>query len=413
MELKKGVNLTVIPTTKFKTISIKVVFKTGLTKDIITSRSLLSRLLERNSKRYPTQSKLQQALSNLYGASFGTGVARSGNIHTLSLNMRIVNDQFLAHEQLTNEAIEFLKSVLFEPNVSDDAFDEKTFLREKVNLKDDIESIYDNKQQYAKQAMLTEYFTDIKQSIPIDGDLSDLESLTAEELYQTYKEMLTQDEIEIIVLGDVEDDAMFDLFKSFSFEPRTPVKQDVFYQNERTEFSRKEEVQDVQQAKLNLAYDTGIYYLSDEFFALQVVNGLFGGFPSSKLFMNVREKESLAYYASSRLDTTRAALYVQTGIDKKEADRVIDLVTVQIDDIVAGNFSDESVEQTKEMLKNGLRQSEDSPGQLINSAYSRKLVGSEITIDQWIEKIDNVTREDIRAVAEKIVLRTIFLLKGE
>lgn len=413
MELTQGVNLTVIPSKKFKTIHIKMTFKRDLTKDIITSRSLLSRLLERNSEEYPTQTDLQQALSNLYGAGFSTTVSRTGNIHTLAFNMRIVNDEYLQEDHLTQGAINFLKSVLLKPNASNGQFDQKTFDREVQNLKDDIESIYDDKQYYAKQAMLKEYFTDPKQSTLLSGTLEDLKTLTSQSLYETYQDMLANDEVDIMVLGDVNEEEITDLFKNFNLEPRQTKDRQVFYQNGSTSLTRKEEVQEVVQAKLNLAYDTGIYYLTEDYFALQVFNGLFGGFPSSKLFTNVREKESLAYYASSNIDATRGALYIRSGIDKKEADRVIDLVGDQLEAIQAGDFSDEVLRQTKEQLKNGLRQSEDSPSRVINGAYTRKLVETDLDIDQWIQKIDGVSRDEVIQVAKNIELKTIFLLKGE
>lgn len=413
MELTKGVNLTLIPSTKFKTIQIKLTFKRKLTKENITTRSLLSRVIERNSEQYPSQTKLEQALSNLYGASFGTSVSRMGNIHTLSLNMRLVNDNYLAEDDLTSRAIEFLKSVLLKPNVKEGQFDQATFDREKINLKDDIESIYDDKQAYAKQAMLKIYLTDPKQSTPVSGDLADLEELTPQKLYEHYLDMLANDEIDIMVLGDVDSDKIETLFSSFEFQPRQTLKEEIFYKNGHVDFIREEEVQTIQQAKLNLAYDTGIYYMAKNYYALQVFNGIFGGFPSSKLFRNVREKESLAYYASSSIDSIRGGLYVRSGIDKNEADRVIDLINEQIEAIKAGDFDDETLVQTKEQLKNGLRQSEDSPSRLINSAYTRKLVGNSQTIDEWIDGIDAVNKKQVIQVANQVNLKTIFLLKGE
>lgn len=413
MELNQGVQLTIIPTSKFKTLAIKIVFKTQLTKEAITTRSLLSRLLERNSEEYPTTNKVEQALSLLYGAGYGTSVSRSGEAHAISFNMSLANERFLSDNTITDNAIEFLKSMIQKPNLSGNAFDAKTFAREKVNLKDDIESIYDNKQQYARVAMLKEYFTDEKQAISLKGDLKDLEALTAEDVYAAYEKMINEDSIEIFVLGDIDEAKITESMQSFNFQARTPQATDVFYHNELNELVEKEEVQDVKQAKLNLAYDTGIYFLEDDYFALQVFNGIFGGYPSSKLFMNVRERESLAYYASSSIDSTRGALFVQTGIDKNEASRVIDLIAEQLKDITLGDFEDETILQTKAMLKNSLRQSEDSPGQLISNAYSRQLVGSDITIDEWIEKIEAVTREEIIAISKRIELRTVFLLRGE
>ena len=205
---------------------------------------------------------------------------------------------------------------------------------------------------------------------------------------------------------------MAKLFSDFKFQDRSRLDLDFYYHQDLPSFQRQEEVQDLIQAKLNLAYQTDVRYLDDQYFTLQVFNALFGGFPGSKLFLNVREKESLAYYASSNLDPFCGGLYVQAGIDQKEADRVIDLIKDQHQALIEGDFSQSSLNQAKAMLKNGLKQSEDSPAGLLNFSYLKQLLAKSITVEEWIEKINQVSAQDVKNLAQDIKLQSIFILRG-
>ena len=412
MQLAKGVNLTLIPSKKFKTLSIKIAFKSNLSLKKLTERSLLARILERNSRDYPSQVDLQKALAKLYGASFGTSVGRRGQVHSLYFNMRIVNEQFVQDPDLFEKALQFLKAVILRPNLGPEGFDRQTFEREKANLKDDLESIYDDKGLYAKLKLLDQFFTDPAQSSSLDGRLEDLDQLDNASLYQAYQGMLAQDEIDIVVLGDTNEEFLAKLFSDFNFQDRSRLDLDFYYHQDLPSFQRQEEVQDLIQAKLNLAYQTDVRYLDDQYFTLQVFNALFGGFPGSKLFLNVREKESLAYYASSNLDPFCGGLYVQAGIDQKEADRVIDLIKDQHQALIEGDFSQSSLNQAKAMLKNGLKQSEDSPAGLLNFSYLKQLLAKSITVEEWIEKINQVSAQDVKNLAQDIKLQSIFILRG-
>jgi len=413
VELTKGVNLHVIPTEKFKTVSIKLKFKNELNKETITKRSLLSRLIETNSQFYPTQTDFQKALSELYGASFSAGVSKKGLLHIVSFGMSFVNDKFVSNDDVMEKAIQFLHSVLYYPNAYNGSFQKETFNREVDNLSDDFESVYDNKGQYANLALKELYFDAEEQQIPAEGRIEDLENLTPENVYDVYKKMLSNDEVDIYVLGDVAEEEIVQLFRGFEFSERAPLTTELFYNNENIKLKESTEIQPVTQAKLNMAYDTDVYYHTKNYFAGQVFNGLFGGFPHSKLFMNVREKESLAYYASSSLDTFRGVMYVQTGIDKKETQKVLNIVNEQLNDMKQGQFSDEALAQTKAMIKNGLLQSEDNSNSIIERHFALRLVDKDLTIEEWNKKIDEVSKKDVIEAAKSIELRATFLLKGE
>ena len=198
IELKKGVRLHVIATKKYKTIQIYGRFTTRLTKEIMTKRALLANLLETNSLRYPDQTKLSGQLAELYGASFGLNVGRKGNLHWLDIGLGIVNGKYVDDPKLLPAAMDFLKEILFYPNIQDGKFDEQTFQLEKENLQSYIETLQEDKQTMASLKIKETYFTDEAQKLPSFGTVDDLESETNEGLAAYYQEMITQDQVGFI-----------------------------------------------------------------------------------------------------------------------------------------------------------------------------------------------------------------------
>lgn len=416
IKLTDGVNLHVMPTTKYKTVRMMLKFCTKLSKETITKRALLSSLFEINSKKYPTQTALRKELSDLYGASFGTSVSKKGTNHILTVGMNVVNEKYLSDEQFVlKDAIEFLKEVLFNPNAAGDQFDEKTFQREKENLADYYDSVFDDKRSYANLALQQLMFENVDHQTPEIGAKEDLGGVTAFSLYEYYQTLMNEDSVDIYVLGDVAEEKIADAFGKFPFQPRKRMQQTAFYSEEAAEeVMKKSEVRDIVQAKFNLGYVTDIFYQTESFYAGQVFNGLFGGYPHSKLFMNVREKESLAYYASSSLDTFRGTMSVQTGIEAQKIGQVEEIIGLQLKELQNGQFSEADLNQTKEMLKNQLLQSEDNPGAVIERIYASQLAaGKIISIDESLAKIEAVTKEQVQQVAGRIKLKATFFLTKE
>ncbi|MBM6613384.1 insulinase family protein [Desemzia sp. RIT804] len=413
--LAKGVHLHVLPTKKYKTIQISLKFKTPLKKEVATKRTLIASLLEVNSKKYPNQTALRSKLSELYGAGFGTNVSKKGSYHIFSVSMSLVNDKFISMESnLLEEATDFLKEILFYPNAENGSFNNATFNREKEKLADDYDSLLDDKQTYAKLALLRLLFEDEKQQVPSIGMKADLESITSESLFNDYQELLANDEIDIYVLGDVTEEKVAEVFSKFEFQDRLKKETPIFYNEEAAATANHQiESQEITQAKYNLGYTTPVFYLGEHYYSGQVFNGLFGGYPHSKLFMNVREKESLAYYASSSLDTFNGTMVVQTGIDSKEVEKVKEIISQQLIEMQKGNFSQEDLQQTKSMLKNNVIQSEDNPGSVIERTYANHLaLGRVINTEEWISNLEQVTKEEVIAIAKQVQLKATFFLTG-
>ncbi|ANK64938.1 metalloprotease [Loigolactobacillus backii] len=415
--LTDGVTLNVIPSKQFKTIRIVLTFLAPLDNKTITKRSLLASLLETNSADYPTQTDLAAKLSAMYGANFGISVNKRGNAHFFTVTLTLTNDKFLPVQTgLLAEGLEFLKSVLYRPNIVDNAFEATTFQREKENMTAYLASVYDNKQAYASLKLQALYFkNDENQRVPSFGSQSVLDQIQPDELYQYYPKMLREDQILINVLGDVDESAVQEALADFSFAARQVPTTPLFYHQPTFEQIQEEtQTQAVVQGKLNLAYQVPTYYYEPNYLPMLVTNGIFGGSPLALLFTNVREKASLAYYASSSYDAFRGIITVQTGIDSKNKTQVLDIVAKQLASVQAGDFSDDLIAKTKAMIINQYISGLDSTGYLTNQQLIQTLVPtSKIAIADFQQQIMAVTKQQIQALAKQIKLQAIYFLNGE
>ncbi|HBR82112.1 MAG TPA: insulinase family protein [Enterococcus sp.] len=414
-QLAEGVNLHVLPTKQYKTIRIFIRFTARLQQEVITKRSLLSSMLETNSLNYPDQTKLSAKLAELYGASFGLSVRKKGNLHWLNAGISFVNGEYVNDPNLFSQAVDFLKEVLFYPNIKNQQFDQLTFDLEKNNLRLYLESLKEDKQTFASYALQELYFENSpEQKIPSLGVVEELDKITARSLAAYYQEMMANDQIDIFVVGDVDPDKAAEADGQLPFEPRETAHPELFYTQPQVNIVKERQVREpIVQAKLNLAYQTNVYYDEPERFALMVFNGLFGGFPHSKLFMNVREKESLAYYASSSVDTYRGFMSVQTGIDEKNRNQVLRLIHEQLESLRNGEITDLELAQTKAMLRNQYLLSLDSPQAAIEASFLDSwLPETKLSDEEWLKRMESVTIKEIQQVAEQIELQAIFFLAG-
>ncbi|EGP4779071.1 insulinase family protein [Enterococcus faecium] len=414
-QLAEGVNLHVLPTKQYKTIRIFIRFTARLQQEVITKRSLLSSMLETNSLNYPDQTKLSAKLAELYGASFGLSVRKKGNLHWLNAGISFVNGEYVNDPNLFSQAVDFLKEVLFYPNIKNQQFDQLTFDLEKNNLRLYLESLKEDKQTFASYALQELYFENSpEQKIPSLGVVEELDKITARSLAAYYQEMMANDQIDIFVVGDVDPDKAAEAVGQLPFEPRETAHPELFYTQPQVNIVKERQVREpIVQAKLNLAYQTNVYYDEPERFALMVFNGLFGGFPHSKLFMNVREKESLAYYASSSVDTFRGFMSVQTGIDEKNRNQVLRLIHEQLESLRNGEIKDLELAQTKAMLRNQYLLSLDSPQAAIEASFLDSwLPETKLSDEEWLKRMESVTIKEIQQVAEQIELQAIFFLAG-
>lgn len=406
--------LHLIPTKKFKTVHFVVKFKTNLAREIVTKRALFPYVLRQGTMNYPSERALQQKLDQLYGATLSLDVAKKGDEHIFTIRVAIANEKFIPNEStLIDQALGLLHEVIFEPLVENSAFKESIFQREKKTLKKKIESIIDHKVKYANIRLIDEMFKDERYSLHVHGYIEDLDQLTAKQLYEQYQNMLQEDMIDIYVLGDFELDLMQKKVKeTFTKLQKRSVTHTPLPEENKVIQDVQEviEYDDIHQAKLHLGFRTNCTYKDDAYPALQVFNGLFGAFPHSKLFMNVREKHSLAYYASSQLDSHKGVMFVFSGIDHKDYKQAREIIEAQILAMKQGDFTEDDINETKSMLINQILETLDHPQGIIELLYQQVVVSYKRTPDRLIHDIQAVTKDDIVKIAQQIEQDTIFLL---
>ncbi|MBF2631099.1 pitrilysin family protein [Listeria seeligeri] len=409
-----AVALTIVPTQKYKSNKIVFKFRAPLERSTVTKRSLLSILLETNSKKYPTQTAFRKQLADLYGANFYTTTAKKGNEHVLTVIFDMIDGQYVSDgSEILKDAFAFMEEALFHPNATNGAFDAETLTREKENLKSSLESIYDDKIRFASKRLVEEMFENDEYRYGSAGVLEDIDAITPEDLYDYYLQFIAEDAVEIFICGDVTKEEVTPLIEKMAFSERPERKGVFFTKDAPKKVQIIHEKQAINQGKLVLGYQTDTLFGDNDFVSLQLGNGLLGGFANSKIFINVREKASLAYYASSRIDSFKGFMVISAGIDEVNYEQALTIIQEQITAMKQGDFTTEELNQTKEMLINQLLETNDQAQGLIELVYNNVLREANLDLDNWIEKIKATTKEEVIAAINKIKPDTIyFLSKG-
>ncbi|MGV0030455.1 EF-P 5-aminopentanol modification-associated protein YfmF [Latilactobacillus curvatus] len=414
-KITDGVYLNILQTNQFKTIRLTVQLIAPVTADGMTRRSLLASVLGASSQAYRDQVAIANELQAMYGAGFNMNAYRQGNLAIFSISMRIVSPRYLRDTiDLQEQAIAFIGQLLLHPDVVEGQFNPGIFNREKENLVRYIESVADDKQSYAAVELRKLYFKDATQQIPNYGDAADLATITPDELYAYYQSMIANDRVQMTFVGNIDEAKTVADLVQLPFAPRNVELPTIFYQQSLyPQVQTKTEVQTVQQGKLNMAYQMPAYFYQADYYATMVTNALFGGTPLSLLFTNVREKASLAYYASSAIDAFRGVITVQTGIESRQKDRVLEIIEAQRQRIIAGDFEQAVFEQTKLALINQFKSSLDSAAYLGQQQFNRLFVPeTEIDAERFTQAILAVSKQAVQEQAAKMQLQAIYFLKG-
>ena len=306
-----------------------------------------------------------------------------------------------------------MHTVLFEPNLEGGTFKENIVSREKEMVKERIQSIFDDKSRYAQNRLTKILAPNHPASISANGTIPAIEAITPQSLTDTYHRMLTEDAIDIYVVGDIDEDKMVeDLKKALPFGKReTTFKLKDLPKIEPTDDYVKEK-QDMRQGKLHIGYSIPVFFKDADFPKMQIFNGIFGGYPHSKLFMNVREKESMAYYCSSSYSAQYGLVYVTSGIDAINEQKVIQLIDDQLASMQNGEITDLELTQTKAMLQNQLKEALDSARGQIEIYDQYKDLDEDFNVEDWQKKWQAVTKEDVVAMAKQMHKETVYFLSG-
>ncbi|PGS47139.1 peptidase M16 [Bacillus sp. AFS041924] len=410
-----GIKLHVVTTEKFKTNSITLKVRGKLEEETVSFRGILPYVLQSGTKDLPTNGEIRRKLEDLYGATFFVDVSKKGDYHVMSFTIDIANEKYLSNQSsLLNDALSLIASIWQNPFLENGAFSAKHVETQKRTQIQRIQSINDDKLKFANQRLVEEMFKDEPYALLANGKTEDVNSITAESLYKYYEKALQQDLIDLYIIGDVAFDQCKQLVEE-NFRNTTSESLSVETEKAKPIETPNEviEEQKLNQAKLHIGYTTEISIKDPDYFALQVFNGLYGGFSHSKLFINVREKNSLAYYAASRFESHKSILMVMSGIASENYEKATTIIAEQLEEMKKGNFTEEEIAQTKLVIKNSLLESMDTAYGIIETLFNDQAAGNERPIEDWIPAIEKVTKDEIVAVANKIQLHTTYFLKGQ
>ena len=415
MEFARGVRYHFIPSKKYKTNQIKVRFASEINANRVGNRILVASMLGLANQMYPSSQEFREHLANMYGTEFSTNIFRRGLIHYVDIDVSFVRDDFLSKKNtLTSEAIRILRGSLYAPLAEDGSFEQSAFQIEKRNLLLEIKSQMEDPYFESHSALNHLFFEDDRMAIPKLGTESIIEQVTPHSAYEELSRMLVEDQIDIFFMGDFNQLEVEEHLSKFSFKDRD-VDLQLTYQQEFTNVvSDNVSQRDINQSILEIGYHFPTQYGDEMHLPLILVNSLLGGFANSKLFVNVREKEGLAYTISSSMDIFSGFLRMYAGIDASNRMRAFTIMNRQLSDIKRGKFTEKDLQECKRMVKNTTLLSMDRQQTIIERNYFQTILKHRfLPLEDWLEKIENITKEDIIRAAKEVQLQSIFFLEGK
>ena len=413
IQLADGVYLTYLPARKFKTSLLSAQFVTPLQQETASAYALLPAILRRGTVRYPDLGALSARLDRLYGASVDYTVRKQGENQCVGFVASFIDDSYIpGGEQLLEPVAELLGELLCDPVTERGRFVTAYFEGEKTNLIDAIRSQVNDKREYAYARLLREMCDGEPYGISRLGDEAGAEKLQMPKLHALYGELLATARLELFYCGSAEchrvEEALLTAFSSLTRGPQTePEPPRRFAAPSQPRLVTEE--MDVTQGKLSMGFRCD----TDDEPAMILTNLMFGGSSNSKLFLNVREKLSLCYYASSTYVRSKGILTVSSGIETADYDRAEAEILRQLDEIRQGLWEDWELTAARESLLSALQALGDSQGALENYYLGQSATGRRETPEEMAALLRQVTPERIRAAAQSVQLDTIYFLKGK
>lgn len=414
INLGKGINLTLIPEEKFKTNLVSIYIQRLLDKDEVTKNALLPAIIKSGSERYPSAREMTAHQDDLYGVSIGADASKRGETQVITFKIISTDEKYL-DEKIFKPVVEFLDEVVNHPLVIDGGFKEEYVEIEKQSLRHRIESVINDKGRYAIERAREEMFKNERYGISDLGYLEDIDKITAKDLYKHYQQIMKNSPIDIVVEGNFDEEEIVNIISNgFNFDREEIIE------IPRAEFNKKveevkviEEDMDITQGKLVMGYRCNVDYKDEyRYYSLLVGSNVLGGGPHSKLFMNVREKESLCYYIYSSIEKYKTSMFISSGIESVNYDKTVKLIKEQLEYLKKGKISEEELLNSKSALISSLKTIKDSIGGASDFYFSQSMGQTNTSVERIIEIIEKITIEDIVGAVKDIELDTIYFLSN-
>lgn len=412
-EIADGVRACFVKADHFKTNVMSVHVVLPLDSDV-EANALLCYMLRRRCAKYPTMTALNRRLAELYGASLACGVSKSGDSQDICFRIVSVSDRFaLSDEGISKNCTELLLDLLFEPKLENGDFAESDIELEKRLLIEKIDSEFSEKRVYAKDRLVEEMFKDELYGKGRFGSKDEIRRVTNERLLSAWKDFLEKAIIQFTFVGEIDEGVKSQLKERFAGIDRSRLcRITTAFKPFAEKVKKIDEKQAVKQGKLVMGLRTGLKNREENFFPTRVAVDMFGGGPYSRLFMNVREKMSLCYYCSAQFIKDKGFVLVQSGIEDENEKKATDAILAELQNMKDGRFTAEDIANSKNGLTDAFLSVGDTPESIDGWVGARVLEENIILPQDYAEKINAVTAEEIKTAAEKITLDTVYMLSG-
>ena len=404
-------HITVLKNEKFKRNRISINFIMPNARGKATMYALLPGILERAYEDYPDMQTFSRKLNRMYAARLSVGNAVIGANRCLRFTVQgIKNEYCINGEDLLAELCHVLLGVIFRPCLEDGAFVSDWLEVEKFKLREDIQGEINDKRGYCVKNARRKFFGDGLNGVERMGYLNEIDAITPQQLFECYKEMLEQAVVEIFITANNPDSAIEKLTQAFNTD-RTATAEilPVTAMHVKTaEFFS--ESMDTTQGKVCLLYTTERLLTEDERYHMLVASALYGGTASSRLFKNVREKQSLCYYCAAGFNGFTSSMSVDSGVEHHNTQRTIDAVQAELKNMIEGEITDEEIRQTKLIIINSLKANYDGLHGLEAWYLNEAIRGTSFTPEMVMDRVEAVTADDIRNVLKLLNLNVVYTL---
>ena len=414
-----GVALTCVNSDKFKTGCMSVNIVTALKREKASLSALFPRVLRRGTKDLPDMERLAAALDDMYGAYVEPIVRKKGELHCVGLYSDFPDDRYIPGEgDVMERVISLTGEMLLSPDTNDGYLRDDYIAGEKKNLIDDIRAAINDKRGYAIDRLLEQMCADEIYGVNRLGSETEAEAITPETLTAHYRGTTEASAIKIFYCGSAEPSRVEAALRaSLAGLPgrggaKIPAT-DVVIEPRHSTPRLLTETLDVAQGKLTIGFRLGKAMQNPNYPALSVFNAIYGGSVSSKLFLNVREKLSLCYYASSMMDKHKGIMVVSSGVDFSKFDMARDEILAQLENIKKGEISDWEFQSAKRAVITAVKSAMDRPSGLEELYFDSSIAAVYIDPDELCGKIEAITPDDVVETASEIKVDSIYTMHGE
>ena len=420
-QISSGLTLRSYPTEKFKAAMLSVSAVLPITRESVCKTSLLLAVLRRGTEKYPNLAAINARLDYLFGAELSIRNFYRGDSQIIGFSADFLDTVYVPREEMLLEGVlDVISQILFHPLLDEDGMLLEKYVESEKELQcESIRSLKNSPRSYASEKCRELLYCDEPCGAPVFGSEEQVMAITREELTEHWKKLISGLRLDAFFVGRDEDYLISALTKCLLPELeahcKTPQSEGGLHRvlvEPKKETLYAEDTLPVSQGQLLLAYRTGATLTDEGFYACTLLNEILGASPISKLFMNVREKQSLCYHCSSTYNAYKGAILISCGLESANREVAEKEILAQIEALRNGEISEEELTAAKKSLENVYRQLLDSPAAMESYFYGRALLSVDASLENCRERICGVTREEIASLAQRLVLDTVYFLRG-